>query len=263
MRDGFERCDTCVDRSAEMAEVSDSNMIDTGSSQEVSKTGFESCFKCNETDASDFHEFSENSDVGETDFSQCFQDVSDNALLKERENYKEKYMAAKDAADTEAMEKYSTLYELNVLQETLELTNGEEGYHQIGGLHKDVRKTITSQGIKGYESHHIPAQSIQAENARELPTIALTKEDHSLTDTYRGKSNRTIIAFNPEDQDSFAPYKEEAKALIDDGKYVDLVRDELYNIKDTCGNRYDEGIRQYLEQTKKMIEEKGIPETKK
>lgn len=169
----------------------------------------------------------------------------------------EHYKSATEANDTQEMEKYRTLHELLTLQDELELTDGDPDIPQLGGIHKNVRGKI-----EGFESHHIPAQSVQDVNANELPTIAITEDDHRLTDSYRGKSNRKYKPFLPDGSDSRISYKNEAEALIEDGNYVDLVRDEVYNIRDRFGHKYDGAIKQYLSAMAKMIDEKGVPKKK-
>lgn len=77
-------------------------------------------------------------------------------------------------------------FELGVLRETLELTDRDPSVLQLGGFHGDVKKNEQKKA-SGYESHHIPAQSVFSVCADELPAIALTNEDHKKTDSYAGK----------------------------------------------------------------------------
>lgn len=163
------------------------------------------------------------------------------------------YQEALDSNDTEKMEKYDTLLEICSLRDDLELTNGDSDYVQAGGLYKDLVGKY-----KGYEIHHIPAKSVQYKNARYLPAIALTAQEHSCTDSYRYKSNKKYDSFLPDSADGNT-YKEDAKDIISQGRYIDLVRDELYNIKDNFGNRYDGGIKNYLDCLYQQISEKGVP----
>ena len=69
------------------------------------------------------------------------------------------------------------LHELNILQEILDLTDGEPGVLQLGGYHGEVKKDASKVAEK-FESHHIPSQGALADNADNLPTIAISKEDH-------------------------------------------------------------------------------------
>lgn len=174
------------------------------------------------------------------------------------ESIAEQYEAAASMEDTREMEKYRALHELLTLKDDLELTDGDSEVPQLGGLHKSVRSQLS-----GFESHHIPAQSVQAEKADELPSIAITAEDHHLTDSYRGKSHRKYSSFLPDDNNDTPSYKQEAQSMIENGDYMDLVRDELYNIREHFGHKYDGAIKQYLNAMAKMIAEKGVPDTKK
>ena len=163
------------------------------------------------------------------------------------------YQDAIESNDTKNAEKYDALLEISSLRNDLELTKGDSDYVQAGGLYKDLIGKY-----KGYEIHHIPAKSVQDANARYLPAIALTANDHSYTDSYRYKSNKTYDSFLPDSKEGHT-YKEDAKDMISQGRYLDLVRDELYNIKDNFGNRYDGGISQYLDSLFEQVSKNGIP----
>lgn len=178
-------------------------------------------------------------------------------IKMETEFLKEKYAEAIENSDQEQADRYRALYELNTLKDDLNLTEGDSNISQLGGLHKNVQGKL-----EGFESHHIPAQSVQDVNARNLPSIALTKEDHSLTNSYRWKSNQKHDSFIPDILNNNGTYKEEAEKMIDNGNYTDLIRDEIYNIRDACGNKYDGAIKQYLNEVANMIATKGIPKSK-
>lgn len=175
-----------------------------------------------------------------------------NHINKDTEELKKLYQEAVESNDTESAEKYNALLEVCFLRDDLELTKGDSDYVQAGGLYKDLIGKY-----KGYEIHHIPARSVQDENARYLPAIALTAQDHSCTDSYRYKSNRTYNSFLPDSLNGHT-YKEDAKELINNGQYLTLVRDELYNIRDNFGNRYDGGIKEYLDCLYQQISEKSV-----
>ena len=166
------------------------------------------------------------------------------------------YRKAFKSGESELAEKYKNLLELCLIRSDLELSCGDTNIHQAGGLYKDLVGKY-----KGYEIHHIPAKSIQAENARYLPAIALTKRDHEVTDSYRYKSNKKRYSFLPDVLDVDI-YKQDAKKMIDNNKYLTVVRYELYNIKDNFGNKYDGGISQYLDTLYSIILEKGLPKSK-
>ena len=154
-------------------------------------------------------------------------------------------------------DRYRALYDIVSISKDLDLTDGDSEITQLGGLHKDVQGQID-----GFESHHIPAQSVQDVNPRDLPTIALSKEDHALTDSYRWKSNREYEPFLHDGLDDHPTYKQEAEEMIESGNYTNLVRDEIYNIRDISGSKYDGAIKQYLNELSNMVAKDGIPKTK-
>lgn len=146
------------------------------------------------------------------------------------------------------------------LRGTMDIGPGSAGVQQLSGAHKDVQK----QEDSGYESHHIPAQSVLKEygvDTNEWPTIALTKEDHAKTDSYRGKQkHKTEYIFGGGSTDT---YKKEAIDLMNrPGGFFDLVRDEVLNIKAACGDKYDGAIDQYLKRIVEYVQKHGVP-TKK
>lgn len=156
-------------------------------------------------------------------------------------------------SDKENTEKCNALLEIVSIRDDLDLTSGDPEYVQAGGIYKDL-----TGKYDGYEIHHIPAKSVQEENLRHLPAIALTKEDHSYTDSYKFKSNKVYNSFLPDVNDG-CTYKDDAKALINNGEYLTIVRNELYNLKDNFGHRYDDGIKEYLDCLYQQISEKGLP----
>ena len=170
----------------------------------------------------------------------------------------EKYSEAIAAGDQDMADRYRALHDIVSISKDLELTDGDPDITQLGGLHKNVQGQID-----GFESHHIPAQSVQDANPRDLPTIAISQEDHTLTDSYRWKSNREYEPFLPDGIDEHPTYKQEAEEMIDKGYYTDLVRDELYNIRDTTGHKYNGAIKQYLNELSNMIAKDGIPKSKR
>lgn len=144
-----------------------------------------------------------------------------------------------------------TLFELEVLRDDLELTEGDPNVPQLGGAYGKIRGVLP-----GFEAHHIPSKAVQNENELLLPAIAMTSADHALTDSYRGKQKH--IVSTPWYQGT-ETYRNEAANLIDTGDYIRLVRYELLNIRDRCGHRYDGAISQYLDALKVYIENNGIP----
>lgn len=148
------------------------------------------------------------------------------------------------------------------MRETLELTEGDPSVLQLGGFHGDVKKNEQKKA-GGYESHHIPAQSVFSVCADELPAIALTKEDHKKTDSYAGKQGHRFKPILPGVQEQ-GTYKEEVISDIDGGApgFISVVRAEIYNIKDQFGSKYDGALGQYLDALSEYIAKNGIPKTK-
>lgn len=144
------------------------------------------------------------------------------------------------------------------LQSTMDLSDGEQGIVQLSGIHDFVRNNDGT----GYESHHIPSAAVLKEfgiDTNQWPTIALRKEDHELTDSYKGKQ-RKVLRSEIDPQNAMGTYKEESINMIaSSGGLFQLVRDEIYNIKDACGDRYDGAIKQFFQQISSYIEKNGIP----
>lgn len=141
---------------------------------------------------------------------------------------------------------------------TLDIGSGASGITQLSGAHKEVQK---KEGM-GYESHHIPSKAALQEfgvNTDEWPTIALTKEDHAKTDSYRGKQRKTTKSvFDGKTSDT---YKKETIDMIDrPGGFFELVRDEILNIKEACGDKYDGAIDDYLKNIEEYVSKHGIPQ---
>lgn len=147
--------------------------------------------------------------------------------------------------------KEHTLYELEVLRDDLELTEGDPTIPQLGGVYGKIRGVIS-----GYEAHHIPSKAVQDASELNLPAIAMSAEDHALTDSYRGRQNHIFHSIWYDEPET---YRNEAASLIDSGDYIRLVRYELLNIRDRCGHKYDEAINQYLDALKEYIQTNGIP----
>lgn len=148
------------------------------------------------------------------------------------------------------------------LKSTMSLGEGSTSVKQLGGIHKKVRK----EDGPGYESHHIPSAAALKQfgiDTDEWPTIALTNEDHAKTDSYRGKQSKKYKPFLPGEADG-GTYKEEAIELLDrGGGFSELVRDEIYNIREQCGDKYDGAIAQYLDEVTEYVKKHGVPTRKK
>jgi len=154
-------------------------------------------------------------------------------------------------------------FERNVsgLKATMDLGSGDSSVKQLGGIHKEVRK----QDGPGYESHHIPSAAALKEygvNTNEWPTLAILKEDHKMTDSYTYKQrqkHKPLFGDTPPG----GTYKQETvEMLATPGGFFDLIRDEIYNIKDKCGDKYDGAIAQYLDAVSEYVKKHGVPEKK-
>lgn len=149
-----------------------------------------------------------------------------------------------------------TAHELSCLIDTLELTDGDPAFVQLGGPYSIVAKELSG---KDYEAHHIPPQSTFDESlGKSLPTIAITKEDHSLTSSYRGRMGSKRGSFLPG-----GPSKQTHKSLIidalKDGYLAEMVRNEVYEFRRDYGTRYDGGLKQYILSMIDYIKSSGIP----
>lgn len=150
-----------------------------------------------------------------------------------------------------------TLFELDVLENSLELTAGDPSVIQAGGSDKDVKKRMKDTG---YESHHIPPQSVFAETRRNLPTVALTKEDHALTSSFRWRMQKQYKPYFPGENAGIPKHKQDLQAHVEQGLLAEMIRNELYEMRETFGNKYDGAIRQYLAAMRDYIQENGVPE---
>ena len=162
------------------------------------------------------------------------------------------------SGDPESIARISAMYEIEVLRDGLELNGGDPSFPQLGGYHGDV----APQDPPGFESHHIPARSVQNANVNNLPAISISTDDHKLTSSYAGKQNSVYQAVFP--TNLFASkYKESIIEKIQQGGsgYVEAIRCELLDLRLQTGHRYDGGISAYLDAAMDMIATSGIPES--
>lgn len=179
--------------------------------------------------------------------------------------YNEKPTQSKDVSDTPAVNRAlhsvsaseRTLFELDVLENSLALTDGDPAVIQAGGYDKDVKKSVKDTG---YESHHIPPQSVFAEKRQNLPTVALTKEDHALTSSFRWRMLKRYKPYFPDGNTTYSNHKRDIQEHTAQGLLAEMIRNELYEIRKTFGNKYDGAIRQYLAAMRGYIRENGVPE---
>ena len=153
------------------------------------------------------------------------------------------------------------LFEISVLRNDLELTDGNPALPQLGGTHREVRNQLRELGLAGFQAHHIPSAAAQGANYRQdceywesLPTIAISNADHLDTDSYGGRQRREYQSFLP-DVPRSSSYCSEVTDEIENGNYVDVVRMELYNIRDHFGHDYDGGISRYLDALEAFLQD--------
>lgn len=169
------------------------------------------------------------------------------------------YRHAKASGDQDMIARTSAMFEIETLREDLELSNGESGFAQLGGYHKDVKE----QDPVGYESHHIPSQGTQDEDGKMLPTISMTYDDHKLTSSFAGKQRKTYQPAFPTEI-RLTSYKESIIQNLEQGSpgYVDSIKHELLDLRSTTGHRYDGGVSAYLDAVIDMLSTRGIPKAK-
>ena len=171
----------------------------------------------------------------------------------------EAYRHAKASGDQDLIARTSAMFEIERLREDLELGNGDAAFVQIGGYHKDVVK----QEPGGYQSHHIPAKATQNADEGMLPTIAISRDDHKLTSSFAGKQGKKYYSIFPT-QIPVKNYKDSIIEKLGQGSsgYIDSVKCELWDLRNTTGHRYDGGISAYLDAIIDMLATRGIPKAK-
>lgn len=164
------------------------------------------------------------------------------------------YDKALSADDVEACKRLSVIYDLSCFKDELELGDGDAEVPQLAGEYSVIRKIEP----EGFEAHHMPAKSAVYDNMNELPAVAMEASDHAQTDSYRGRANHVFKSFIPGLQLSDS-YKYETAKEINEGRYVHVVKCEIYNIKDRCGSKYDGAIGKFLDASMKYVAKNGVP----
>ena len=165
------------------------------------------------------------------------------------------YRAAVRSGDADLIARTGAMFEIETIREGLELTGGDPSVTQLGGYHRDVQP----QDAAGWESHHIPARSVQDEDAGWLPAISITKEDHKNTSSYSGKQNRVYQPYFPSRTENVTYKQEIAQKVAAGGAgYIEAVRNELYDLRVCTGHKYDGGISAFLDAVIDMIATRGI-----
>ena len=131
----------------------------------------------------------------------------------------------------------------------------------MGGSYNTVKNYLRDHHFEGYEVHHIPSKAVVREwgSMYVLPAIALLKEDHAKTDSFRYKSRKKYTSFLPDVNES-SSYMDLAHERLSEGEFFELIQIELLNIRDQCGKRYDGAIARYLDVLEQYISQNGYPE---
>jgi hypothetical protein len=168
------------------------------------------------------------------------------------------YLADQYSNETDLNKKETirALSELTTLESSLNLSDGDPNIPQMGGRYGDIKGSL-----KGYEAHHIPPKSVSDVNMNDLPAIYLTKEDHALTASYRGKmsSKPTKSPFQLEPPKDTRTYRDRLISQINNGNYADAFRNEVYEIKHLFGDKYDGAIKQVIEANRNYLKNFGNP----
>lgn len=151
-----------------------------------------------------------------------------------------------------------TLFELDVLEADLKLTDGDSSIMQVGGYDSEVTKVTKGSG---FESHHIPPQSIFTDQRGNLPTIAITKEDHKKTSSFSGRMGHRYEPIIPGGNTDHPKHKQSITDSVDQGFLAEMIRNEIYEIREAFGSKYDGAIKQYLDAMRDYIKKNGVPKT--
>ena len=106
--------------------------------------------------------------------------------------------------------------------------NAAEPAFQLGGAHADVR------GVPGYESHHMPADSVSYLPKNQGPAIAMLSGDHQLTASWGWKT-------------AARSYRARQADLIQAGDFKSAIQMDIDDIREKFGTKYDDAISQMLE----------------
>lgn len=170
------------------------------------------------------------------------------------------YRAACRSNDQDMISRTSAMFEIENLREDLELGAGDPGMPQLGGYHRDVQ----AQDPAGFESHHIPARSVQDVDAGWLPSLSISCEDHKNTSSYSGKQRHVYHSIIPGSPPGVS-YKESITQNLKQGGcgYISSVRNELYDLRIQTGHTYDGGVSGMLDAVIDMLSTRGIPGAKR
>ena len=114
----------------------------------------------------------------------------------------------------------------------------------------------------GYEAHHIPPQSVfEKDLGKNLPTVAITKADHELTSSYKGRMRSgtdSLLPGGPPPQ----KHKDSLKEALNHGYLAEMVRNEVYEFRRDYGTRYDGGLKQFIHAMIDYVQTSGVPSTR-
>ena len=99
---------------------------------------------------------------------------------------------------------------------------------QLGGAHKDVKGAVP-----GYESHHMPANSVSPLSEGKGPAIAMIKGDHERTASYGNSAKANA-------------YRQLQADLIRQGDFRAAQQMDIQDIQEKFGSKYDDAIQQML-----------------
>ncbi|MCF2910373.1 RHS repeat-associated core domain-containing protein [Pseudoalteromonas sp. DL2-H2.2] len=102
-----------------------------------------------------------------------------------------------------------------------------------GGAHGKVR------GVKGNESHHMPADSVSPLSKNKGPAISMDKADHRQTASW-GNSKEAKA------------YRAQQKQLIDNGQFKEAQQMDVNDVQSKFGTKYDSAIREMQDYTDKL-----------
>jgi hypothetical protein len=103
----------------------------------------------------------------------------------------------------------------------------------LGGAYKKVL-------ADGGHVHHIPSKSVSPYMESEGPAIRMESKDHIKTSSY-GYSIRSRL------------YRQKQRELIDRSKFLEAQQMDIDDIRLIFGDKYDEGVKQMQEYTKKLL----------
>jgi hypothetical protein len=109
----------------------------------------------------------------------------------------------------------------------------ESSFIQRGGAHRDVK------GLPGYQSHHMPADSISPIPRESGPAIAM-KSDHHLRTASWGRDAASIA------------YRQRQADLISQGDFRGAQQMDIDDVRSKFGSIYDDAIAQLLKYTADM-----------